>query len=165
MASMTDFADEASYEASTFPGRTSSYRDDDGDLAGGSGPSRSTMKGGPVAHNMPGGYSYGQRDLDGDNRQAQPVSPRRRGDNDDGADEREGPPRISPVHVWGLETGWGPRAGRWGQGPAALGRDQAEVDEKDAAEQAARLGREQRAKARARRDAERLRREAEGRGE
>lgn len=167
LASMTDFADEASYEASTFPGRTSSYRDED--LAGGSGPSRSTMKGGPVAHNMPGGYSYGQRDLDGDNRQ--PLPPRPRGDEssdggrEHGADEREGPPRISPVHVWGLETGWGPRAGKWGQGPAALGRDQAEVDEKEVAEQAARLGREQRAQARARREAERLRREAEGRGE
>ncbi|TXT13692.1 hypothetical protein VHUM_01059 [Vanrija humicola] len=32
---------------------------------------------------------------------------------------RDGAPRIAEVHAWGVEEGWGARAGRWGRGAKA----------------------------------------------
>lgn len=32
---------------------------------------------------------------------------------------REGAPRIKPIHAWGVEDRWGPRAGKWGKGTKA----------------------------------------------
>ncbi|KAL1411127.1 hypothetical protein Q8F55_002077 [Vanrija albida] len=36
---------------------------------------------------------------------------------------RDGAPKIAEVHAWGVEEGWGPRAGRWGRGAKAHDED------------------------------------------
>lgn len=118
LAGMGDFADEASYEASTFPSRTSFYQD------GQRGVGVDTEKSGPVAYNMPSTAR---------------TSPRYEGERSPEAHKPsstshayEGPPKISPVHIWG-QADWGPKAGKWGRGPSALrGNEDEELHGADA---------------------------------
>lgn len=37
-----------------------------------------------------------------------------------GAGPRVNPPVIGEQHVWGTQEGWGPKAGKWGEGSAAF---------------------------------------------
>lgn len=37
-----------------------------------------------------------------------------------GAGPRVNPPVIGEQHVWGTQEGWGPKAGKWGQGAGAF---------------------------------------------
>ncbi|CAO1618705.1 unnamed protein product [Jaminaea pallidilutea] len=127
LEAMSDFADEASYEASTFPSRTSSYRDNpagvssnqDGDWHN---------RGGPVAHNLPRTSRFQSRtarplsDEEEAQLQREPYEGERGASSyyDDSSESPpssrdSGPPRFSTAHAWGM-TDWGPKAGRWGQG-------------------------------------------------
>ncbi|CAO1620258.1 unnamed protein product [Parajaminaea phylloscopi] len=104
-----DFADEASYETSTFPDRTSAYADDPSRPHDSSSSlSHWLQKGGPVAQSMP----RAPREQDEGPPSSSTVA------------NRDGPPRISPVHVWG-QADWGPGAGKWGLGPKAYAADSA----------------------------------------
>ena len=91
-----DFADEASYEASTFPSRVSEpelwseKRENDQ-------PNRGASNAGLPADGRPS-FAPG------------PVG-RRRG---------EGPPVISEAHIWGVREDWGKKAGAWGKGASAF---------------------------------------------
>ncbi|PWN51519.1 hypothetical protein IE53DRAFT_47792 [Violaceomyces palustris] len=102
-----DFADEASYEASTFPGRL---------LQDNSLPNVNAM----------------QDERDWDNRGASNAGPpvgkpsfapgpvgRRRGD---------GPPVLSEAHVWGVREDWGKKAGAWGQGAKVFTKEEVSED-------------------------------------
>lgn len=117
MADMGDFADEASYAASTFPSRTSAYADEPA-------PAYRPSGSGPVPHNLPSTSRFMEREV---------------------VQKGEGPPKISPVHVWG-QAEWGPKAGRWGKGPDGLSvkQDQEEPSEEveELRERRARLRRE-----------------------
>lgn len=127
LSSMQDFADEASYEASTFPSRTSAYADDSDRQSGQRFVfPQGGFKGGPVAYNLPQTAR-----ADAERRQQQERdetnSENRR------PSQREGPPRISPVHVWG-QADWGPRAGRWGRGTKAFSEGEGEEGSAEEAE-------------------------------
>lgn len=39
------------------------------------------------------------------------------------AGPKEGAPRLSEVHAWGVEEGWGKKAGRWGKGASVYRRE------------------------------------------
>lgn len=49
---------------------------------------------------------------------------------------REPPPRIGDVHVWGVVSGWGKRAGTWGKGPdgVELRKEEREKQRREEAE-------------------------------
>lgn len=36
---------------------------------------------------------------------------------------RSGAPRFKEVHAWGVEEGWGPKAGKWGKGASAFEKE------------------------------------------
>ena len=105
MEAMGDFADEASYEASSFPARTSSYNEDDEIPP--SARQYSLNRSGPIPHNLPSTSKY----------RSTPSA----------TAPDEAPPKISPVHIWG-QADWGPAAGRWGQGPRAKAQEEAEEE-------------------------------------
>lgn len=109
---MGDFADEASYESSTFPARTSSYTD-----------------GGPVPYNLPSTSRHATKKQQDDQ-------------------FNTGPPKISPVHIWG-QAQWGPKAGKWGKGPSA------ENEQREDGEEEGEELRERRARLRKQREASR----------
>lgn len=114
---MGDFADEASYEASTFPSRTSYYSHD----TGGTSSPLDTSKSGPIAYNMP---SVARARPHESSKYEGERAATGRADAEDAEDHRNsGPPKISPVHIWG-QAEWGPRAGKWGKGPTGKETDQ-----------------------------------------
>ncbi|KAL9939690.1 hypothetical protein V8E36_001507 [Tilletia maclaganii] len=88
-----DFADEASFEHRTHRGRddATAHPHPDDDPA-------SSSEGGRV--------------------RIVPHFPTEHHANERTVIEREGPPRLSPVHVWGVQK-WGAKAGKWGQGADA----------------------------------------------
>ncbi|CAO1615421.1 unnamed protein product [Sympodiomycopsis kandeliae] len=131
MASMGDFADEASYEASTFPSRTSSYRDDPTGSASGS--RVDVSRSGPVSYNMPStARSHRAKSAEDSSFEGERAAVGRQQDSNPSLQDAhvhhpsEGPPKISPVHVWG-QADWGPKAGKWGKGPSGL-KDDSDAD-------------------------------------
>ncbi|KAK0559639.1 hypothetical protein OC844_004268 [Tilletia horrida] len=96
----TDFADEASFEHRTHRGTSS-----------------------PTSHARPGAP---EEQLENEEPprafRPMPAFPTEHHANERSVIEREGPPKLSPVHVWGVQK-WGAKAGRWGMGADAFGED------------------------------------------
>ncbi|KAE8249071.1 hypothetical protein A4X13_0g5351 [Tilletia indica] len=111
----SDFADEASFEQRT-------HRD------------RNT----PTSHPVPPKHPQGQPEdqlLDDESHdmgpriRLHPAFPTEHHANERSVTvEREGPPRLSPVHVWGVQK-WGAKAGKWGMGADAYEGGEGEGEE------------------------------------
>ncbi|CAD6884311.1 unnamed protein product [Tilletia controversa] len=96
----SDFADEASFEHRTHRGRDE-----------------------PTTHPIPIPTSHHEEEPDfNPSPRLHPAFPTTNHANERSVavGEGDGPPRLSPVHVWGV-TKWGAKAGRWGEGAEAYG--------------------------------------------
>lgn len=107
-----DFAEEASYETSSFPGRRSEQtklEKEMEDWAGQRLQQQSAEAQKKKAYEAPD-FSPG------------PIGKKRNRD--------QGPPVLSEAHVWGVREDWGKKAGAWGKGSAIFNQDpSAELDD------------------------------------
>ena len=109
---LSDFAEEASYEASTYPGRHLP-RDAQQQAANVDSPARASTSAATHTEPVDAGLASG------------PIGKKK---------GRDGPPVVSPVHVWGVREDWGPRSGKWGQGTKAFKEEGTEDPQQDGSE-------------------------------
>lgn len=92
-----DFADEASYETATFPGRRTAQTRLEREMSEWTAKKQEQRESG----------SYAAPDFS-----PGPIG-KKRGRN-------EGPPVLAEAHVWGVREDWGKKAGAWGRGSAVF---------------------------------------------
>ncbi len=98
----SDFAEEASYEAATFPGRHLP-RDATQRMA--------NLSPDQVARAQHHQHQQQVEEQEQESFASGPIGKKR---------GREGPPVVAPVHVWGVREDWGPKAKAWGKGAKAF---------------------------------------------